>query len=110
MSTTRTVERTAFALCLCFEDVPDGSMAGQAKEFKRLSKETTSVELDQLVVRVAVDGVAHGVAEELETDGTHCSMHKFRLVAKGGIGKSRKTRSLLGMGPSSIEEGNASSA
>lgn len=49
-------------------------MAGQAKEFKRLLKETTGVELDQLVVRVAADGGADGVAEELEPDGKHCSM------------------------------------
>ena len=37
----------------------------------------TGVELDQLVVRVAANGGADGVAEELEPDGKHCSMHKF---------------------------------
>ena len=104
VSVTGTVGKTAFALCLCFMDMPDGSMAGQAKEFKRLFKEVTGFDFDQLVIRVVADGGADGVAKELKKDGKHCSMHKFQLVAKEGIGKSGKTKALMGMGP--FEEGN----
>ena len=104
LSVTGTVGKTAFALCLCFMDMPDGSMAGQAKEFKRLFKEVTGFDFDQLVIRVVADGGADGVAKELKKDGKHCSMHKFQLVAEEGIGKSGKTEALMGMGP--FEEGN----
>jgi len=95
----------AFTLCLGFKAMPDGSMAGQAAEFKALFKEVTGLEFDDVVQRVIADGGADGVQEFLKALGQHCSMHKLQLVAAEGIGKTGKSRSLLGMGP--FAEGNA---